>query len=106
MYHDLVMLLSPIVTTAICGYAVWAMQHNQEQRKKQSDESEAIQQALVALLRQYLVDGHRRHMKRETISTADRISYLEMYEAYTRLGGNGIVPHLVEDVDGLKLDNA
>jgi len=69
--------------------------------RKSSDDQRAIRRAMVALLRDRFYEGYRRHMKNGYYPIPDREVMREIYEQYHALGGNGVISHLMEELDEL-----
>ena len=53
---------------------------------------------MVALLRDRFYEGYRRHMK-NGYYIPDREVMRDIYEQYHALGGNGVITHLMEELD-------
>ena len=54
---------------------------------------------MVALLRDRFYEGYRHHMKNGYYPIPDREVMRDIYEQYHALGGNGVITHLMEELD-------
>ena len=86
----------PIVLTALPGYIVWLL-------KKQKKDRDANSKGTMLLLRVQLIDYHEKWTQRGYISKHGLENFIEMYNAYHALGGNGMVTHLLEEVKDLPI---
>lgn len=96
------------------GYIVWLLQ---EQKKKQAidakerdariaEEKEvrnANSAGTMLLLRVQLIEYHDKYMKLGTIPSYAYENFCEMYEAYHRLGGNGMITKMKQEIEELHL---
>ena len=80
----------------IFGYIVWLL----KQRKKSED---ANGKGTMLLLRVQLIEYHDRYMAAGYIPSYAYENFVEMYEAYHNLGGNGMVTHMQEEVKKLEI---
>lgn len=96
------------------GYIVWLLQ---EQKKKQAidakerdariaEEKEvrnANSAGTMLLLRVQLIEYHDKYMKLGTIPSYAYENFCEMYKAYHRLGGNGMITKMMHEIEELHL---
>lgn len=96
------------------GYIVWLLQ---EQKKKQATdarerdariaEEKEIRNAnstgTMLLLRVQLIEYHDKYMKLGTIPSYAYENFCEMYKAYHRLGGNGMITKMMHEIEELHL---
>ena len=73
----------PIILTALMGYAVWLL-------KNQKKDRDANSKGTMLLLRVQLIEYHDKYMKLGSIPSYAYENFMEMYEAYHELGGNGM----------------
>ena len=59
----------------------------------------------MLLLRVQLIEYHEEWMARGYVTKHGIQNFIEMYEAYHSLGGNGMVTHLLEEVEELPIKN-
>jgi len=57
---------------------------------------------MMLLLRRELMADHEKYMKLEKISSYAYENYLDMYNAYHALGGNGMVTKMLEEIQELR----
>lgn len=93
---DIVVVLIEVSVPIILGYIVWIL----KELKKDRD---ANSKGTMLLLRAKLIEYHKEWTERGYITTHGIQNFLEMYEAYHALGGNGMVTHLKEEVEKLEV---
>ena len=93
---DIVMELITVALPIILGYIVWLL-------KQQKGERSANSKGMMLLLRGQLKAYHKEYMQRGYITSEELADYLEMYEAYHSLGGNGVATKWKEDVQKLEV---
>lgn len=86
------------ILPVLLGYIVWLL-------KKQKKDRDANSRGTMLLLRVQLIEYHEEWMKRGYITKHGIENFLEMYNAYHSLGGNGMVTHLLEEVKELPIKN-
>ena len=86
----------PIVLTAFMGYIVWCF-------KNQKKDRDANSKGTMLLLRVHLIEYHERYMQLGEIPSYAYQNFIEMYDAYHALGGNGMVTKMKEEIDELHL---
>lgn len=85
------MILAPMM-----GYIAWLL-------KQQKKDRSANNRGTMLLLRVQLIEYHEKWMEREYVTKHGLENFLEMYEAYHKLGGNGMVTQLKKDVEELQV---
>lgn len=81
------------------GYIVWLLQ----QQKKDKD---ANSKGTMLLLRVQLIEYHDKYMKLGEIPSYAYDNFIEMYNAYHTLGGNGMVTKMYNEIQALHLGKA
>lgn len=81
------------------GYIVWLLQ----QQKKDKD---ANSKGTMLLLRVQLIEYHDKYMKLGEIPSYAYDNFIEMYNAYHALGGNGMVTKMYNEIQALHLGKA
>ena len=74
----------------------WLLQNQKKDR-------DANTKGTMLLLRVQLIEYHDRYMAQGSIPSYAYENFCEMYEAYHKLGGNGMVTKMKEEVDELHL---
>ena len=111
---DVLMQTYTIALPILLGYIVWMLQ---EQKKKQIADSKARDERLeeerevrdansagtMLLLRVQLIEYHDKYMKIGEIPSYAYQNFCEMYKAYHRLGGNGMVTKMMHEIEELHL---
>lgn len=86
----------PIILTALMGYVVWLLQNQKKDR-------DANCKGTMLLLRVQLIEYHEAWKERGYVTRHGLQNFLEMYEAYHALGGNGMVTELLNEVKELPI---
>ena len=87
-----------IILPILLGYIVWLL-------KRQKRDRDANSKGTMLLLRVQLIEYHEEWMARGYVTKHGIQKFIEMYEAYHSLGGNGMVTHLLEEVEELPIKN-
>lgn len=95
MMDNVIKLLTACVPV-ILGYIVWLL-------KEQKKDRDANSRGTMLLLKVKLIEYHDEWTKRGYVTTHGIQNFLEMYDAYHSLGGNGMVTHLKGEVEALKV---
>lgn len=85
-----------IALPILLGYIVWLL-------KRQKKDRDANSKGTMLLLRVQLIEYHDRYMTKGDIPSYAYENFLEMYEAYHALGGNGMVTKMYEEIHELHL---
>lgn len=81
----------------VLGYIVWLL-------KEQKKSRDANSKGTMLLLKVQLIEYHDKYMKKGTIPSYAYDNFVEMYDAYHELGGNGMVTHMYEEIKTLKMN--
>lgn len=84
----------PIILTALMGYIVWLL-------KKQKRDRDANSKGTMLLLRVQLIEYHDKYMRLGEIPSYAYENFNEMYDAYHKLGGNGTVTKMKQEIEEL-----
>lgn len=90
------MIALPILLTSFMGYIVWLL-------KRQKRDRDANSKGTMLLLRVQLIEYHDRYMEQGDIPSYAYQNFVEMYEAYHELGGNGMITKMYEEIQELHL---
>ena len=90
------MIALPIVLTSLIGYIVWLL-------KKQKIDRDANSKGTMLLLRVQLIEYHDKYMTIGEIPSFAYQNFMEMYDAYHALGGNGMVTKMKNEIEELRL---
>ncbi len=85
-----------VILTSLMGYIVWLL-------KQQKGDRDANSKGTMLLLRVQLIEYHEKWTKREYITKHGLENFIEMYDAYHALGGNGMVTQLLQEVKELPI---
>lgn len=86
----------PVVLTALMGYIVWLL-------KNQKKDRDANSKGTMLLLRVQLIEYHDRYMAKGDIPSYAYENFMEMYDAYHALGGNGMITKMKREIEELHL---
>ncbi len=87
-----------IVLPILLGYIVWLL-------KRQNKKRDANSKGTMLLLRVQLIEYHEKWTERGYTTKHGIENFIEMYDSYHALGGNGMVTHLLEEVQELPIKN-
>lgn len=85
-----------IVLPVFLGYIVWLLQ-------KQKKDRDANSKGTMLLLRVQLIEYHDKYVKLGEIPSYAFDNFVEMYNAYHALGGNGMVTKMYNEIQELHL---
>lgn len=86
----------PIVLMALMGYVVWLL-------KNQKKDRDANSKGTMLLLRVQLIEYHDKYMRLGSIPSYAYENFCEMYNAYHKLGGNGMITKMMHEIEELHL---
>ena len=86
----------PDILTALMGYIVWLL-------KNQKKDRDANSKGTMLLLRVLLIEYHDRYMAKGDIPSYAYENFMEMYDAYHALGGNGMITKMKREIEELHL---
>ena len=103
-------VVSTVITGAV-GYLFHKLQKETERReadererlKDLANHDKAVNDALRALCRDRILQGHRYYKRQGGISHADLETMTKLYNAYHDLGGNGTITAIYEKICDLPL---
>lgn len=97
---------TPLITTvatAIVGLLVWFVQEKRKEKALMAMKEDILQAALIVLIRNQLVNAHRTAIDMGALTTSQKQSFVEMFDLYIKLGGNGSTSHLLDDINRVQL---
>ena len=96
---DVLLQTYTIAVPILLGYMVWLL-------KQQKKDKDANGKGTMLLLRVQLIEYHDKYMKLGEIPSYAFDNFVEMYNAYHALGGNGMVTKMYEEIQALHLGKA
>lgn len=96
LFYQTYTIALPIILTALMGYIVWLL-------KNQKKDRDANSKGTMLLLRVQLIEYHTKYMMLQEIPSYAYENFVEMYDAYHALGGNGMVTKMKHEIDELHL---
>lgn len=97
--RDVLLQTYTIALPILLGYMVWLL-------KQQKKDKDANGKGTMLLLRVQLIEYHDKYMKLGEIPSYAFDNFVEMYNAYHALGGNGMVTKMYEEIQALHLGKA
>lgn len=112
--YDFLIKTYTIVLPIVLGYIVWMLQQQKLQKKQDAIERderikeekalrEANSKGTMLLLRVKLIEYHDKYMLEGEIPSYAYGNFMEMYEAYHALGGNGMATKMKNEIELLHL---
>ena len=83
-----------IVLPILLGYIVWLL-------KNQKKDRDANSKGTMLLLRVQLIEYHDKYMRLGSIPSYAYDNFCEMYNAYHKLGGNGMITKMMHEIEEL-----
>lgn len=93
---EFIMQTYTIALPVLLSYIVWLL-------KNQKKDRDANTKGTMLLLRVQLIEYHDKYMSLGSIPSYAYENFEEMYEAYHKLGGNGMVKKMKEEIEELHL---
>ena len=90
-----------VAVTALWGACVWLVKKIHKRQKDTEARQEAVENGLQSLLRAEIIRTYEKSMERGYIPIYSREAFLVAYENYHKLGGNGAMTSLAEQVKAL-----
>lgn len=78
---------------------------NKKLKQERHNKEKAVQDGMMLLLKIQLIEYHDKYMTANEIPTYVYDNFDEMYKVYEMLGGNGMVKHMKESIDKLRITN-
>jgi hypothetical protein len=95
---DFLLQTYTIILPIVLGYIVWLL-------KQQKKDKDANSKGTMLLLRVQLIEYHDKYMKLGEIPSYAYDNFVEMYNAYHALGGNGMVTKMYNEIQEIHLKN-
>lgn len=107
--QEILMETYTILLPVLLGYIVWLLKEQrktaEKSRRAEDEKRDAISKGAMLLLRVQLIEYHDEWMERGYVTKHGIQNFIEMYNTYHSLGGNGMVTHLLEEVSELPIRN-
>lgn len=96
MWADILFKTYAIVLPVVLGYIISLL-------KKQNKTRKANSKGTMLLLRVQLIEYHHKYMELGEIPSYVYQNFVDMYEAYHELGGNGMITKMYEEIQELHI---
>lgn len=93
---DILMQTYTIVLPILMGYIVWLLKNQKKDRDSNS-------KGTMLLLRVQLIEYHDKYIALGYIPSYAYENFVEMYEAYHELGGNGMITKMYKEIQELHI---
>ena len=93
---EVFLVICEITLPILLGYIVWLL-------KNQKKDRDASGKGIMLLLRVQLIEYHTKYTEAGEIPSYAYQNFIEMYEAYHTLGGNGMITKMKEEIEELHL---
>ena len=107
--QEILMETYTILLPVLLGYIVWLLKEQrntaEKSRRAEDEKRDAISKGAMLLLRVQLIEYHDEWMERGYVTKHGIQNFIEMYNTYHSLGGNGMMTHLLEEVSELPIRN-
>ncbi len=94
--NEFLMTTYTIALPVVLGYIVWLLKESKLIRSANSEGTKC-------LLRVKLIEYHDEYMEKKAIPSYALRNWVEMYEAYKRLGGNGMIEGMDKEIHALPI---
>lgn len=93
---DFIITTWTIALPIILGYIIWLLQQQKNLRDSNA-------RGTMLLLRVQLIEYHDKYVEKGAIPSYAYENFVEMYDCYHELGGNGMVTKMKGEIDNLHL---
>lgn len=94
------------LAVAILAYVIQSlMKENRCLHEADRKKEKALADGVTCLLRVKLIEYHSKYTQADRVSSHGYENWFEMYRVYKELGGNGMVEHMKEEMDELRIKN-
>lgn len=81
------------------------LKENRQLKESKKTTEKALGDGVMTLLKIQLIEYHEKYMTDGNIPSYVYDNFDEMYSAYKKLGGNGMIEHMKQEIDGLRVRN-
>lgn len=105
MIAYIISIMMSVVSGILLAVVKNLIDENKKMRDEKHNKERAMQDGMMCLLRIQLIEYHDKYMNSGDIPTYVYDNFDEMFKAYETLGGNGMVKHMKESIDKLRVTN-
>lgn len=84
------------------GVLIFAVGYLWNERKEEKNDQKAIKKGVLAILRNNLILIHNEAVQKNYLPITQAESAMLMFEAYKELGGNGVIPDMMKDIQRIR----
>jgi hypothetical protein len=99
----IISIVLSVVSGVLLSIVKNLMDENKKLRKEREDKNAAMKDGVMTLLKIQLIEYHEKYMSSGDIPSYVYENFDEMYTVYETLGGNGMVKHMKESIDKLRV---
>ena len=103
IFHELVLVVLPILTTSLRGYITWKVQKKETTKDEETKRMEVFAQCLQILMLDRIQRLHDVYMAAGEITHMQFSDFEHTYQIYHALGGNGYADKAYEDILDLEI---
>ena len=103
IYSGLVSLAVAMLVFILQGTLKENRRLKKANEEKAEAEENALKEGVLCLLRDSLIKAHEKYMKEGTITMHGYQNWMLMYRAYKALGGNGMIDHMKDEIEELRM---
>jgi hypothetical protein len=103
MISYVISIIMSLVSGVLLAVIKSLIDDNKKLKAEKHEKEKAMQDGMMLLLKVQLIEYHDKYMSSGDIPTYVYDNFDEMYKCYETLGGNGMVKHMKESIDKLKI---
>lgn len=103
VYSGLVSLAVAMLAFVLQGTLRENRKLKKEKEEKLEAEENALKEGVLCLLRSELIKYHTKYMEEGSITMHGYQNWMLMYKAYKALDGNGMIDHMWQDIEELRM---
>lgn len=103
IYSGLVSVAVALLTFLLQSVLKENSRLKKEKEEQMEKEENALKDGVLCLLRAELIKYHEKYMTEGSITMHGYQNWMLMYKAYKALGGNGMIDHMYQDIEELRM---
>ena len=103
MIGYVISIIMSVISGVLLAVIKGLIDDNKKLKEERQNKDQAMQDGMMLLLKVQLIEYHDKYMSTGDIPTYVYDNFDEMYKCYETLGGNGMVKHMKESIDKLRI---
>ena len=103
MWTYVISIVMSVTSGVLLAIVKQLIDDNKKLKEERLNKDQAMQDGMMLLLKVQLIEYHDKYMSTGDIPTYVYDNFDEMYKCYETLGGNGMVKHMKESIDKLRI---